>query len=142
MAGKTSTSSWMSCISQSGPIGLLLFSVHLLGCKVDDSLRTWRQGEPPISLLATAFQYLAPLLTELAISARTAAVVYAKEETRWLTKIDRIAALHHVAKLRKEDQAYLRIVQCGGGCGKAELFDMGLRADASFDYCPEARCTP
>ena len=75
------------------------------------------------------------------MKARTAVVAYAKEETRGLTEIDRIAMLHHVAKLCKDDLVYLRSVQCVGRCGKAELFDMGLRADAICDYCLEARCT-
>ena len=64
---------WNDDLSAQGPVGLLIELILWNGMAIDDDLKIWQKGEPPIDLINAPYQSLKVLLMNAAVRARTRA---------------------------------------------------------------------
>ena len=64
---------WSKDLTPVGPVGLLCESILWHGMTIDDQIRIWQKGEPPLDILKTPCQNLKFLSMQAATRARTRA---------------------------------------------------------------------
>ena len=74
-----------------GPVGLLIADAIALDLKMSHDFNLTAPKEQPIPILNVPFQYLAPMVSQLAARARTVAAYATKKINRSLQEIDKEA---------------------------------------------------
>ena len=79
LPGHTGRKEWKPYFAPFGPVGILLNQIHEKAAAIDEDFVLHRHGWPPLALLACPYQELRPSITNLALSARTAAQANARK---------------------------------------------------------------
>ena len=106
-------------MQSTGPVGLLLESIHLQAATLDDRFRIQQFNQQAIDLVEGPTQLVMPLMTRMAARNRTEAAEGKRQETQGLFEIDTYATnATHWNEVEEGDKLGLRTVQSGVELGQ------------------------
>ncbi len=106
---------WKHGIKPKGPIGLLLQSIHYMGAALNSKFEIVQYNEVPIHLFQTPYQYLADIVSQARMRARTAEAKGTKSINQNLREIEVRATVADPTKFDEKELGYLLTAQTGSG---------------------------
>ena len=123
---------WKPKASPAGPIGLLLRDLHFKAMVLNTDLEIRRHNEVNVSVVACPWQYLKPLVYQMANRSRLAHAFSERTLLAGTSEIDIGCLIKAGKKLESDQQRQLRYIRSLGDWNQVKLAKFGL--DAS--RCP------